>query len=402
MSDTSAIDDKSGSSDSQSDKEKFKKFGKYISTILVPLVYAIFSGFVLFSCKVGQSDVLPKENCYPFTTNIGKFEPSEKGNSGKVTLDIFTSGGIFNPDMSEKFHLDYEQNKKYQLFDMLLAYKKDDNSSVVGQYAASVIIDNLMFHMTCLGLYFSFLNQIPEILILIMGPPVTFFVLFLVMVLLGFFNSMYSWVSNMKWFFKERVKNKWEDSSLFSFTPWLLLFVFGMVFFFGLFTGLFVLLSFFSMCSAMLTILYFNATITEVTVTVDKDGKETGRETKDNPITPLKTFMKVVTTYKFIIAALMCLILFAIMATIFEPDVLIPSAILMGLVAFGKIFTIFTPFKDPNLSPLTKLGTKPVVRTCVKEGGGSDGNIELSQVQVGGKRLVREIRRVGSKLKKRK
>jgi hypothetical protein len=87
------------------------------------------------------------------------------------------------------------------------------------------------------------------------------------------------------------------------------------------------------------------------------------------------------------------------MATIFEPDVLIPSAILMGLVAFGKIFTIFTPFKDPNLSPLTKLGTKPVVRTCVKEGG---GEVELSQVQVGGKRLVREIRRVGSKLKKRK
>jgi len=397
MSDTSAIDDKSGTSDSQTDNEKFKTFGKYISTILVPLIYCVFSGFVLFSCKVGQSDMLPKENCYPFTNNIGKFEPSEKGNSGKVTLDIFTSGGIFTPDMSEKFHLDYEQNKKYQLFDMLLAYKKDENSSAVGQYAANVMIDNLMFHMTCLGLYFSFLNQIPEIAILIMGPPVTFFVLFVVMVLLGFFNSMYSWVSNMKWFFKERVKNKWEASSWFSFTPWLLLFVFSMVFFFGLFTGLFVLLSFFSMCSAMLTILYFNATITEVIVKTDNDGKETGRETKDIPITPLSTFIKVVAAYKFTIAALMCLILFTIMASIFEPDVLIPSAILMGLVGFGKIFTLFTPTKDPNLSPLTKLGTKPVVRTCVKEGG---GQVELTQV--GGKRLVREIKRIGSKLMKRK
>ena len=397
MSDTSAIDDKSGTSDSQTDNEKFKTFGKYISTILVPLVYCIFSGFVLFSCKIGQSGMLPQENCFPFTTNMGKFEPSDKENNGKVTLDIFTSGGIFTPDMSEKFHLDYEKNKKYQLFEKLLAYKKDENSSVVGQYASSVMIDNLMFQITSLGLYFSFLNQIPEIAILIMGPPVTFFVLFVVMVLLGVFNSMYSWLSNMKWFFKERVKNKWEDSSLFSFTPWLLLFVFSSIFFFGLFTGLFFLMSFFSMCSAMLTILYFNATITEVTVTTDNDGKETGRETKDIPITPLSTFIKVVTVYKFTIAALMCLILIIIMASIFEPDVLIPSIILIGLVGFGKIFTIFTPTKDPNLSPLTKLGTQPVVRTCVKEGGG-----ETELTQVGGKRLVREIKRVGTKLKKRK
>ena len=61
MSDTSAIDEKSGfSSDSESDNDKYKKFGKYIGFILVPLVYCVFSGFVLFSCKVGQSDMLPK------------------------------------------------------------------------------------------------------------------------------------------------------------------------------------------------------------------------------------------------------------------------------------------------------------------------------------------------------
>ena len=392
MSDTSAIDNKSGSSDSETNNDKLKKFGQYISTILVPLIYCVFSGFVLFSCKVGQSDMLPKENCFPFTTNSGTFEPSE---DGKVTLDIFTSGGILTPTSSEKFHLNYADNKYYQLFEKLLAYKKDEKSSVVGNYAADIIIDNLMFHMTCLGLYFSFLNQIPEILILIVGPVVTFFVLFVVMVLLGVFNSMYSWVSNMKWFFKERVKEQWQDTSWFSFTPWLLLSVFGIVFFFGLFTGLFILLSFFSMCSAMITILYFNASITEVSITKDADGKETSRKENNVPITPLKTFQKIATVYKFTIAAIMCLILFTIMATIFEPMVLIPPAILLGLVGFGKIFTIFTPTKDPNLSPLTKLGSKQVIRKCTKSTG-----IQLSQM--GGKRLAQEIKRVGSNLKKRK
>ena len=302
------------------------------------------------------------------------------------------------PTLSEKFHLDYEDNKNFQLLDKLLAYKKDDNSSVMGNYVADVIIDNLMFHMTCLGLYFGLLNQIPEILILIAGPGVTFFVLFVVMVLLGFFNSMYSWVSNMKWFFKQRNKSTWEDGSWFSFTPWLLLFVFGMVFFFGLFTGLFVLLSFFSMCSAMMTIFYFNATITEVTITTDKDGKETDRKENNVPMTLLKTFMKVVTVYQFTIATIMCLILFTIMATIFEPEVLIPPAILIGLVGFGKIFTIFTPTDDPNLSQLTALGTKQVIRKCSKGGG---GEVELTS-QIGGKRLVQQIKRVGLKLKKRK
>lgn len=393
MSDTSAIDEKSGSSDSETDNDKFKTFGKYVGTILLPVIYCVFSGLVLFSCKVGQSDMLPKENCFPFTTNSGTFEPSENGKV--VTLDIFTSDGLLTPSLSEKFHLDYENNKYYQLFDKLLAYKKDDKSSVLGNYAADVIIDNLMFHLTGLGLYFSFLNQIPEILILIFGPGITFFVLFVVMVLLGFFNSMYSFVTNMKWFFKQHVNDKWEEKSWFSFTPWLLLFVFSMIFFIGLFTGLFILLSFLSMCSAMMSILYFNATITEVTITTDKDGKETGRKENNVPITPLKTFVKVVTVYQFTIATIMCLILFTIMATIFEPEVLIPPAILIGLAAFGKIFTIFTPTKDPNLSPLTKLGTKQVIRKCTKSTG-----IELSQM--GGKRLVQEIKRVGSKLKKRK
>jgi len=397
MSDTSAIDDKTGSSDPETNSDKFKKFGQYISTILLPLVYCVFSGFVLFSCKVGQSDMLPKENCFPFTSNTGQFVPSDNGSNGKVTLDIFTSGGILTPTMSEKFHLDYNQNKDYQLFEKLLDYKKDANSSVVGNYVADVMIDNLLFHMTWLGLYFSLLNQIPEIAIVIAGPVVTFFVLFVVMVLLGVFNSLYAWVSNMKWFFKERVNNDWKDKSWFSFTPWLLLYVCGMVFFFGLFTGLFVLMSFFSMCSAMLSILYFNATITEVTTTVDKDGKETGRKEMNVPITPLKTFKKVATAYQFTIATVMCLILFIIMASIFEPMVLIPPAILMGLVGFGKIFTIFKPTEDPNLSPLTKLGTKPVVRKCTKSNG---NGVELSQM--GGKRLVQEIHRVGSKIKKRK
>jgi hypothetical protein len=393
MSDTSAIDDKTGSSDTETNSDKFKKFGQYISAILLPLIYCVFSGFVLFSCKVGQSDMLPKENCFPFTSNSGDFVPSDKG---KVTLDIFTSGGILTPTLSEKFQLNYEDNKDYQLFDKLLDYKKDNNSSVLGNYAADVMIDNLMFHMTCLGLYFSLLNQIPEIAIVVAGPVITFFVLFVVMVLLGVFNSLYAWVSNMKWFFKERVNNEWKDKSWFSFTPWLLLYLCVMIFFFGLFTGLFVLMSFLSMCSAMLSILYFNATITEVTTTKDKDGKETGRKEVNVPITPLKTFKKVATAYQFTIATIMCLILFTIMASIFEPVVLIPPAILMGLVGFGKIFTIFKPAEDPNLSPLTKLGTKQVVRKCTK----STTGVELTQM--GGKRLVKEIQRVGLKLKKRK
>lgn len=407
-SDTSAIDDKSGSTDS--DNEKLKKFGKQIGYVLLPLVYSILSGFVLFSCKIGQSDMLPKSNCFPFTTNSGKFQPSDDAEGTKVTLDIFTSGGMLTPTLSEKFHLDYAENKNYQLFDKLLAYKKDVNSSAVGNYAASVIIDNLLFHMTALGLYFSFLNQMPEIAIIIVGPLITFFVVFLVMMIIGFFNSMYAWVSNMSWFFKERIDGKWQYTSWASFTPWLLLIVFGILFFFGMFSGLFVLMSFFSVCAALMTILYFNATITEVKIIRDKEGKEINKEENKVPITPLKTFMKVSMLYKSAVAGLMCLILLIIMANIFEPIILIGPIIIMGLVGSGKVTSIFRETNDSNLSKLTKLGTKQVKRICTTSmmGGALDGMGKMVEMTnnykkyFGGKRLVQEIKRVGTKLKKNK
>lgn len=407
-SDTSAIDDKSGSTDS--DNEKLKKFGKQIGYVLLPLVYSILSGFVLFSCKIGQSDMLPKSNCFPFTTNSGKFQPSDDAEGTKVTLDIFTSGGMLTPTLSEKFHLDYAENKNYQLFDKLLAYKKDVNSSVYGNYAADIIIDNLMFQTTFLGLYFSFLNQMPEILILILGPLITFIVLFVVMVLLGYFNAMYSWISNMKWFFKERVNEQWKNTSWTSFTPWFLSLIFCIIFFFGLFIGLFFVLSFFSMLSALMTILCFNATITEVKITRDKEGKEINREENKVPITPLKTFMKVSMLYKSTVAGLMCLILLIIMANIFEPIILIGPIIIMGLVGSGKVTSIFRETNDSNLSKLTKLGTKQVKRICTTSmmGAALDGMAKMVEMKnkykkyFGGKRLVQEIKRVGTKLKKTK
>jgi hypothetical protein len=407
MSDTSAIDDKSGSSDSQTDNEKLKKFGQYISTILLPLIYCVFSGLVLFSCKVGQSKMLPTESdCFPFTTNRGTLEPSD---ANVVTLDIFTSGGLLTPTMSEKIHFDLKNNNDFQLLGNLLSYKQDPKTSAFENYASSVVLNSWLFQLRSVAKFFSFLNQTPETFIVIAGPAITFLVMFIAIIPIGFFIALYSILSQVNLLFKIHSSNReggkdkngdvlWESTSIFNVTGLITVSFLTFLFFTGLLFVSSFFMSFVSTCSAILTILYFNATITEVTITKDKDGKETGeRETKDVPITPLKTFMKLVTVYQVTIATVMCLILFIIMSTIFEPVVLIPPAILIGLAGFGKIFNIFTQKEDPNLSPLTKWGNKEVVRKCPKSGGGSN-----EPSQMGGKRLVQEIKRVGSKLKKRK
>jgi hypothetical protein len=405
MSDTSAIDDKSGSSDSQTDNEKLKKFGQYISTILLPLIYCVFSGLVLFSCKVGQTKMLPTESdCFPFTNDNGTFNPSD---ADGVTLDISTSGGWLSPTMSEKIHFDLKNNNDFQLLDNLLSYKKDPKTSAFENYASSVVLNSWLFQLRSVAKFFSFLNQTPEIFIVIAGPAITFLVMFIAIIPIGFFIALYSILSQVNLLFKihsdrEGGKDKdgdvlWESTSIFNVTGLITVSFLTFLFFTGLLFVSSFFMSFVSTCSAILTILYFNATITEVTITTDKDGKETDRKENNVPITPLKTFMKLVTVYQVTIATVMCVILFTIMSTIFEPVVLIPPAILIGLAGFGKIFNIFTQKEDPNLSPLTKWGNKEVIRKCSKGGG---GEVELKQM--GGKRLVQEIKRVGSKLKKRK
>ena len=67
---TSAIDEKKSNSEGGT-SNKDPNYGKFLSSLLIILfvfIYFSFSGFILYACKIAQSNVLPTDkNCYPYT-----------------------------------------------------------------------------------------------------------------------------------------------------------------------------------------------------------------------------------------------------------------------------------------------------------------------------------------------
>jgi hypothetical protein len=70
--DTSAIDEKKIESEGGT-TSKDPNYGKFLSSLLIivfVLIYFSFSSFILYACKIAQSNVLPTDiNCYPYTDN---------------------------------------------------------------------------------------------------------------------------------------------------------------------------------------------------------------------------------------------------------------------------------------------------------------------------------------------
>lgn len=375
MSDTSAIDEKISGLDDELPSSKLTRFIQKLNFLVKLTLYCFISGAVLFACKVGQSNLLPSDiNCAPFTSNNVTYKVKSKPvQEGDIELDIFKVGGFLNPTHSEKITFNAKHNIDFFILEQTI---KSDS------YVALVIRDILVFNFTYLGMFFGMLNQIPEALIIILGPLITAFFLFVVFLPTGAVYSAYA-----------VVKNGWPEFNfpfdMYNFKKYgIAAGVIGL-FFLLFFIGGFLALSLGSMLSAIFSIINMNATMGSVGVG------------------PIQTGIKTIVCYKDLFVAVICIFITLAVHSVFKKWYFLIPVIIVAFLTFKGVWEFHkgpTVEENPELTPLSKQNSFIVKKRCVVR----ENISSLHKSQSGGysKNLSKEIIRVGKNLeqfkKKRK
>lgn len=189
--------------------QKLKNFIiSVISIIVILVIYYIFGGFILYACKIGQSNILPTEiNCMPYSGNEPNIQP--------IQTNIFLSNT--EPQLSEKLSFPYDKyNSKNSIIDFLRSYKESPNTNKFVNYFISILYYVMNFNYSCLNFYFNFINLMPETLIILLGPLITIFYITFIFIF-DHIYLIYLWFSQMYWLFKKNIstesdtKVKWSD-----------------------------------------------------------------------------------------------------------------------------------------------------------------------------------------------
>lgn len=183
------------------------KIGSFFMSAFLILILIIlnflFGSMVLYGCKIAQCNVFPTDvHCGPYTDNEAKINP--------IWTNIFTMSGL-----SMKLSIPYNENKKNVIIDLLRKSKYNPNSSNASNFFISIMEGLMSFNYSWVDSLFLLLNNLPETLILLLGPIIVTIVGSL-MLIIEFFYLAYLWFSNLSWFFKvnktsgQNVKPKWE------------------------------------------------------------------------------------------------------------------------------------------------------------------------------------------------
>lgn len=214
-SDTQSIDDKKSSTSTETN-DMAKNVGKFFISVLALTAFIIIHFFVgslvLYSCKVGQSNILPTdEKCFPYTDNIPNIE--------SIKTNIFTTM-FTDPQQSLKIQFPYDKTNSKNLFlDILRNYKHEPHSYFLLNYIISIIEAIMALNFSFSNTVLNGFNMLPEPLIILLGPIVIPIIAILI-IILNTFYGMYLWFAKMSWFFKKNVNESkahrpiWEDVSL--------------------------------------------------------------------------------------------------------------------------------------------------------------------------------------------
>lgn len=394
MSDTQEIDDKKEESESTDTKTTSSKFMSFISSIvgqvIVLIIYFILASFVLYGCKVSQTNILPTDgDCSPYTNSTPTFDPPNP-----IDINIFPSS-FFSPEFSAKISFPYSENSSNTILDMMRKYKQNPKSHYLANYLISIIEQVIIFAFNYANVVLNLLNQIPEPLIILFGPIISTFFTTILVIICAFY-LMVLWFTEMKWFFKinknttgaKGSKPEWESvpiTDIFNFwiAVWLV-FIFSILFFI-----VFVMQGFFGVSSGIL--LFVIGTI------LNFSGKMNNEDVSLLPITA-DVFKYYKITIVSIITVFVILSAFGILGSV--PGVF--SLIVVGLVYFGILgINLYDPVNPENLTAYIS-NLKQPEKTCSSTtpeetktkkwfglfGGGS------------GKKLVNEIKKISNKLKK--
>ena len=206
---------------------------------LAILIVIIVGSFIVFSCKVAQSNVLPTDiHCYPYTSSI----PTVQQVSININ-DHFVEG----KNLSQKIKFPYEPNSSNFILDFLHRLRLSPNAFGVENYFIAILEGIFSFNYSAFNTLFDGLNYLPEIIVLLIGPVIT--VIFsTILSLVDLFYLGFLWFKNFSWFFQEN-ENKsgtgspsWKPITLEQPLNYLLsiflMFIFFLLFIVGLFTFL--------------------------------------------------------------------------------------------------------------------------------------------------------------------
>lgn len=215
--DTSAIDSKNEKTNSSSSGELATNTTKFIKNIIMLIIaiviYFSCSGFILFGCKLAQSNILPTDDkCYP-CNNI-------KPNIQPIQTNIFTT--FTDPQMSLKMSFPYNlYNSSNKVLDLFRNYKEEHDSNFMANYFISIVESLIIDNYTAINYISNMMNSLPEIVIIIFGPIIVS-IISTIIFLYDHLYVIYLWFANMSWFFKKNVntdvskKPEWEDVTMIS------------------------------------------------------------------------------------------------------------------------------------------------------------------------------------------
>ena len=383
-SDTTAIDEKK-EEETVTDENLSSNIGKFLITLLIIVFILILNfsagGCVLYGCKVGQANILPTdERCMPYENNIPTVQP--------IQINIFET--FTDPALSKKISFPYEMNNKSIILDMLRDYKQKPNSNNLSNYFISIIESLFVFNFSSLNTFLNLLNQVPESLIILFGPAIMMFYTS-ILILIDFFYVIYLWFYQMSWFFSVNTntsdtgKPKWQNT----IDPFrlgmgcFLVFVFSIIFWVGLLLLPFIpLIAPLVMAICMFTVLSCKGEMNNKVVSVLSIIKDVFKYNK-------LTVSSVITFFVILSA-------FANLGGLAGGL----SILTVVLIYFGILsIDIFNPINEDNLSKVVSYDQAK--RTCKvqKEFEMKSFLKSMMPWNGGGKKLTREIKKIGSKLK---
>lgn len=349
-------------------KSIFKNVNSLWSTIILILIslaaiicYFCLSSAILFSCKVGQSNIIPTNmNCFPFTEN--------KPNIQEIYTNIF----ITNTDPQESVKLQFpynDNNSKNFILDSLRKYKNSPKSVFILNYLISILEGLINYNNNALNLFLNMLNKLPEILIVLFGPIL--YMIYLIFVqIFGFFVSIYYYFSSMSWFFKMNTntnnnsKAKWENTSILDPIRYglsiFLVFVFFIIFWILLFT-----------CFPILPIITLYISVFSILGYVGKIN-----EKNMNIINVTKEFFKF---YKFTVSSIIAITIILITFSLMGIEGGLISLLVVFLIYFGIIpLGIFKSISPENLTKVTSF--EQAKKDC--NASGNNNNNLLSNIPI--------------------
>lgn len=336
-SDTSVIDKKKTESEegSSDNNPSYDKFLMSLLIIVFVLIYFSISSYVLYVCKIAQSNVLPTDiNCLPYTDN----EPDIKS----IEINIFKT--LFSdPALSMKLNIPYDKyNSKNTILDTLRKYKNSSSSYFLVNYFISIFEVLVSKNFAIFNYIFNVLNQIPEVIIVLFGP----IILSLMTIFVGLFNSayvfFYLWFYNMSWFFKKNTnpeakgKPVWEDVTIVE--PFSYACAIGLVILFTILlfaTAPYIWFSFISVFFVLVTMISYKCKINQ----------------KDANIFTI--FLDILKFYKIIVISIIC---FFVTTSAFVNLGIVPglfSLVVLGCIYFNVIpINLFAPINPDKLTPV--------------------------------------------------